>query len=90
MNYEKAKQLEDAGLTWDDDQPSLSELIEACGENFGGLVSRDECFMAFSNDYHAEPSEDFLGQVEGYRVFGSTPEIAVANLKCLLYAKEKP
>ena len=100
MNYELAKQLQDAGFpqsaplepycldckNWKKERclleghntdyikvPTLSELIEACGERFGSLVQtnmRDKNWMAV---WESEPLE------EEY-IYGQIPEEAVAKL----------
>lgn len=50
--------------------PTLAELIEACGEDFGNLEKKEKEFMAWNNI-------DGDGQVG---CLGSTPEEAVARL----------
>ena len=50
--------------------PTLSELIEACGEEFGALERNED------NSYYSLPSEK--GAVAA--ILGSTPEEAVAKL----------
>lgn len=101
MDYELAKELQDAGYplrriepgmcvglwpTLDMNPegkqelgaqhfytPTLSELIEACGESFYGVHRMvDDEWVAFMYDI-----EDPTRQVEGR---GDTPEIAVAKL----------
>lgn len=55
--------------------PTLSELIEACGDKFYGLTKWDKGWMAF---------EDLIGSYDGFNFIGlhesSTPEEAVAAL----------
>lgn len=88
MNYELAKKLKDAGFLnmckefgygpgCDNCEPTLSELIEACGEKFGSLVFHDKEFAA----YPTYVDQGFQPQ------WFSTPEEAVANL--WLYNKTK-
>lgn len=81
MTYELAKQLKDAGFPhskywqiingnmWCDDSeaPTLSELIEACGDGFGYL---EKNFSWWARD----SEEQFL------ECRGKTPEEAVAKL----------
>ena len=83
MTYELAKQLKDSGFPLKDptcesckeygvscgaSYPTLSELIEACGEHFDCLYNRGEDWGAshFAN-----------GRTQA---IGKTPEDAVANL----------
>ncbi len=78
MNYELAKQLKDAGFPQDECcvhgksghdhvfEPSLSELIEACGDEFHGLWRVMD--------------EWFAKDARGLEIKGSTPEEAVAKL----------
>lgn len=79
MNYELAKQLKDAGFPWKgpffeneeyyrEYYPTLSELIEACGDKFDALVSSER-----SGGWMATDGRGLSGD-------GSTPEEAVANL----------
>lgn len=72
--------------------PTLSELIDACGEDFAELVR--------SNDYETKPmwraymteeafdktGIDCVVDCDGYEI-GETPEIAVANLWLALNKK---
>ena len=85
LSYETARNLKDAGwatyckeTVYGHDQdfgghyleaPTLSELIEACGEEFHGLYKSEgeNLFFAFSPE-------------EKSGVEGETPEEAVANL----------
>lgn len=84
MNYELAKKLKDAGFPQKYEEkndngalpytPTLSELIEACGYEFGGLIQ-----------YHKEHKTDYWEAysyqgMESKTVRGDTPEEAVANL----------
>lgn len=90
MNYELAKKLKEAGfpkqltkgLYFPNDVylPTLSELIEACGEGFHNLEKFKIKWMANGCKY---PDEN-----NTYLVEGSTPEEAVANL-WLVLNKEK-
>lgn len=102
MDYEKCKELRDAGFSqtsrdticWDEiiyldtkpgenstrsaSLPTLSELIEACGKDFGNL-SRNGLRWVSEPDYGISMETD-----SGY---GSTPEEAVANLYLALNKK---
>lgn len=87
MNYELAKQLKEEGFPFDKDViewepgyiPTLSELIEACGDGFHGLwVIQDE-WEAFS--------ELDNGYIVGKNGEGKTPEEAVAKLWLALNRK---
>lgn len=97
MNYELAKELKDAGFIqppvrnpfaglagwWNQDvyTPSLSELMEACGEGFNALWSHPE------NNPRTWEAGIMVDGWEGasfHRTYptgvGSTPEEAVARL----------
>lgn len=97
MTYETAKKLKDAGYEFtsieqteyrqsientDFRVPTLSELIEACGDRFGGLnryplapvYERFECFSEWIFEIRKESNE------HEFVVYGKTPEEAVANL----------
>ena len=78
MNYELAKQLKEAGFPqhkpncvdkdqWEYYSPSLSELIEACGEEYRMMKYSVEHLGWFAGGYKEEG-------------FGQTPTEAVANL----------
>ncbi len=81
MNYELAKKLKDAGfpeMEWRIEQflkhgpaklPTLSELIEACGDSLGDLTRTDSGWMTNCENIGNNPQTE-----------GSTPEEAVANL----------
>jgi len=80
ITYELAKQLKDAGWVfpvgnWVEDKyltlPTLSELIEACGEHFGQL-------KRYTNAWQVMDCYDLV-------VTGKTPEEAVAKLWLKLY-----
>uniref|UniRef100_A0A6M3Y500 Uncharacterized protein n=1 Tax=viral metagenome TaxID=1070528 RepID=A0A6M3Y500_9ZZZZ len=83
MRYELAKQLKEAGwetknvsnVKEDGSSPTLSELIEACGEGFGGLKLHLEEWDAWSKDR------------ETLAVQHKTPEEAVAKLWLKLHEK---
>ncbi len=92
MNYELAKQLKDAGfpvikhehhggqVTWD--TPTLSELIEACGDNFEALCLSN--YPKGNKFWQAYPIDeaykgDCIKDCCGYET-GDTPEEAVAKL----------
>jgi hypothetical protein len=89
MNYELAKKLKDAGYPFkamdidvalDESHPvdcpclpTLSELIESCGELFGTLI------MGKIGMWSAYPA-DLIITDTSVRGFGSTPEESVAAL----------
>lgn len=91
MNYELARKLRDAG--WDKihiqygqrminvvNAPTLSELIEACGDGLQSLIrNMIGGWIAFTN------AKDESG--ERMSIKGSTPEEAVANLWLALQDK---
>lgn len=94
MNYELAKQLKDAGfpqrqrkgtfpwkLTKKEDcyVPTLSELIEACGDDLEEIKQMKESDLV---------SYKWEAYTNGYYVVGSTPEEAVANLWIALNKKD--
>lgn len=58
--------------------PTLSELIEACGDEFEGIYKEVEGWSA---------SADKVSGWEDYEGRGSTPEEAVARLWLALHAK---
>ena len=60
--------------------PTLSELIEACGEKIESLEREDSNWLAWSNG-------NFESSLESEPHFGSTPEEAVAKLWLALYQK---
>jgi len=99
INYELAKQLKDAGFKderfWLSDRnpeeplpiPTLSELIEACGEGFDVLSrdtseGKDKVVWLCNNYYDPELIMSDYAWIEG-----STPEEAVARLWLELNAK---
>jgi hypothetical protein len=92
MNFELLKQLQDAGFPFleahkreaHDGCPTLSELIEACGHNFGRL-ELDSKPLAESVKWCAFDAESY--RPTGY--YGSTPEGAVARLWLALKENEK-
>lgn len=87
MNYELCKQLKDAGFKQSGKGnticvsfslhniyvPTLSELIEACGDGFGGLQKEDGYFNAYSKS-------DLNKKVLKIYSTGLTTEEAVAHL----------
>jgi len=87
MEYKLAKELKDKGFQWDnrnsfgDDSepraemyPTLSELIEACGEGFSSLINWGNRWGAYSAwDYDGPSNEEPNAE-------GKTPEEAVARL----------
>ncbi len=56
--------------------PTLSELIEACGEKFEELINLKDKWICYGG------GKDIIKGVEQWHAFGegSTPEEAVANL----------
>lgn len=102
MNYERAKKLKDAG--YDQRQnggrteciigktcvyyPTLSELIEACGDVAVLLWSCKEHRYYASSQLCNQALSDTKGITA--RVEGATPEEAVANLWLKLHEKNKP
>lgn len=83
MDYNLAKKLKDAGfpdsqyMDLEDilDRPTLSELIEACGDKFGQLD-------------HYQNDEKWKAEAkEMYMATGKTAEEAVANLWLVLNKK---
>lgn len=79
MTHELVQKLHDAGYPVSTpDVPDLSELIEACGNDFGQL-RLSECEE--ETVFNAYPSTKKLKEKkEWYLAFGKTPEEAVANL----------
>lgn len=89
MKYELAKELKDAGFPlarygYDPEGavagqivPTLSELIEACGEDFLKLTKDVTGWLAYGEDEPLEPLE----------TVGPTPEEAVARLWLALNKK---
>lgn len=88
MDYALAKQLKDAGFphTWDRwgafklgvGYPTLSELIEACGDDFRALIYGE------SADF---PGKKWCAQATNAQMCFDTPETAVANLWLALNKK---
>lgn len=99
--YKELKQkLENAGFeshyhdcqTCGVDSPTLSELIEACGEGFKGLLPPSQmanCWLAVQKIGRIEDMEGYEDGMWKYWTFssGSTPEEAVANLWLALNEK---
>lgn len=99
MNYELALELKNAGFPYDWEQlenlgvmprsasiqttPTLSELIEACGEKFVRLEKVAAYFQAYSNIW-IYGDRDTKGYIAAS---GSTPEYAVAYLWLALNKK---
>ena len=94
MDYELAKKLKDSGFPnyeedWVDEvghvvlHPTLSELIEACGDNF---LSLDSSRIKDKTDKWTASGADIKDFFrEGV---GSTPEESVANLWLALQGKK--
>lgn len=60
----------------EDKFPTLSELIEACGDRFKALIKRKDGWIT-TQEY---TNEVLTLLMEGYASSGSSPEEAVANL----------
>lgn len=87
MNYELAKKLEAVGLTWDDDYPTISELIEAMGIEFYSLTYTIPKTKLLPNIWHCIGTPIYPRVRREIDVTGSTPEEAVANLYLALHSK---
>jgi hypothetical protein len=78
--------FDNVGAIWDEKKfyhvysPTLEELIEACGEKFGGLQKRGDKYYAFHSRYLTNPDNNFLGQTKDVVEVFNTPEKALANL----------
>jgi hypothetical protein len=74
--------------------PTLSELIEACGDEFDALYRLEKDYVsAVSEDrvpggWEATPEDK--GEERGWFCWGKTPEEAVANLWLALNPKDVP
>lgn len=96
MDYELAKQLKNAGFPFDwieydidginqITKPTLSQLIEACGDDFAELVrinypKGNIFYQAYPTDEWFDKSKnDCVRDCCGYET-GDTPEEAVARL----------
>lgn len=62
-----------------DYEPTLSELIEACGNKFGELGLQDYMDLEPYEKWRASLGWDGIGGYEK-AVYGETPEEAIANL----------
>jgi len=100
MNYELAKQLKDAGFEMSEDcqcdngEPTLSELIDACGDGFGELckvekgryVNPKNLKELLNIEWEAYPTAEEFNKHSDCEVgccgmeLGKTPEEAVAKL----------
>lgn len=87
MNYELAKKLEEAGFLVKNrcgceqpcihqNYPTLSELIEACGDKFDNLTRWIGSDTLLSKGWVTNYRDDEVT----FDSFGKTPEEAVANL----------
>lgn len=105
MNHELAEELKDAGFpfkvdgfcpTCQTEWPTLSELIEACGDRFHALERKNAEDLVFNGEfedgnkinyiaYSNEPNK--LGIKAHIFKLGSTPEGAVARLYLVLNKK---
>jgi hypothetical protein len=65
--------------------PTLSELIEACGEDFRMLLLHTQYRKSLLEPWEAVPNKKRVPSIKGCK--GSTPEIAVANLWLALNEK---
>jgi len=93
ISYELAKQLKDAGFPqknsneytlWIIDEgkeacqlPTLSELIEACGENFRTIILHTQYRKKLLKPWEAVPNKKLI---QAKSASGVTPEEAVAKL----------
>ena len=94
MNYKLAKELKDAGFPYPPERlhfdgtvetpPTLSELIEACGECFVVLKAVHDMNQWIASDALYDSGK--LGLIG----IGSSPESAVANLWLVLNRKGSP
>lgn len=95
ISYELAKKLKDVGFPFNEDNPcghcgydggsnhpTLSELIEGCGEDFIDLSKEGKGWEACAKYYCCVEH----GEGRKYKL-GSTPEEAVANLWLALNTK---
>lgn len=109
MNYDLAKKLKDAGWQADLDRnqavdvdgfmwasPTLSQLIEACGESFDfvGRAPDGESWLAQMTqeafeEYRKTSPESCVVECDGNE-WGDTPEEAVAQLWLSLQAASAP
>lgn len=100
MKYELAKQLKDAEFPQNPigsfivntdvsteplSEPTLSELIEACGGRVGIFVFDDGTANAWKQVYNRY---DLSSSEEDIQTYGSTSEEAVANLWLALNKKD--
>lgn len=83
ISQELLTELTEAGFPFST-ETRLSELIEACGDDFESLVKREEDWAAYVTEdaYKGDCVYDCCG----YRI-GSTPEEAVAKLWLALNKK---
>lgn len=99
MNYELAKQLKDARFPYSEDwymndngdglfyKIGLSELIEACGDNFGSVGRYVD--MTGKYIWEAIQQDEIIDEEHAKFERGDTPEEAVAKL-WLELNKKKP
>lgn len=64
--------------------PTLSELIEACGDKFKKLQKNGKLWSAHSTKWKEHAIDNYVGDYE--KVTGPSPEEAVANLWLKLVA----
>ena len=87
MTYELVKQLKEAGFYLQENKgtpypPTLSELIEACGEGYFNLNST-KSGKGYDNHWAA-----YFGENPEAKGLGKTPEEAVAKLWLALNKKD--
>jgi len=64
--------------------PTLSELIEACGDEFDLLEKREIAYFAFGSSKNSR-----MMKIHPYRGSGATPEEALTNLWLALNEKKQ-
>lgn len=96
ISYKLAKELKDARFPYEEwnhnlcgygdkcpkyHQPGLSQLIEACGDDFGGLMKQGSSWYAI--DFYNLENKKEIGTI------GSTPKEAVSRVWLTLNKKQK-
>ena len=79
--------------------PTLSEIIEACGESFDSLIHRNTGELVIKDRHNQEVirGKDWVARYKDIKIneiiekfgWGDTPEEAVANLWLVLQGNEK-
>ena len=95
MNYELAKKLKDAGFPFKDNshspaftiRPTLSELIEACGDDFGAL-ERKQIGNSEVNWFVYQNLPNEFGVKVQVVYDAKSPTEAVANLYLKLHERK--